>query len=501
MGVEGFDPQEIQKAVLLESLRRDGIKWSKYIPHEPTRRQRVFLKLNRKESLYGGAAGGGKSDALLMAALQYVDVPGYSAILFRKTFSDLNLAEALIPRAREWLTATDAKWDAQNHTWHFPSGAQLSFGYLDQEGDEYRYQGAAFQFIGFDELTQHKQKKYKYLFSRLRRLKSNVVPLRMWSSSNPGGIGHAWVKRNFIIPWRKRGRRLLRDDEVGSEFIPAKVSDNPHLDVDEYIDSLGYLDEVTMAQLLDGDWDVTDDNALVYHPFDRSTHVEEPPSYDPNYYGKVVAGVDPGTRDHYAVVIMAREKSGKGWWMLDEFYRTGGTTLEFLPEFRALQKKYQCSRWYVDREKPNDWKDLRTGGLPAIPNTVIYAEDKKHTVRPMIGVVLDILKHDEFRMSPKCKWSLEEIENYSYKEAEDKNAGENPIDFKNHLMDAMRYAICSCEDVPALRARYRRPPDMVPRERIRVQPTKVATAQEYLAAQDKRMDQAQRTRGRMSRFR
>jgi len=89
-----------------------------------------------------------------MAALQYVDVPGYAAILFRRTFRDLALPGALMDRAGEWLGGTDAHWDAQNATWRFPSGATLSFGYLEHEQDKYRYQSAEFQFCGFDELAQ-----------------------------------------------------------------------------------------------------------------------------------------------------------------------------------------------------------------------------------------------------------------------------------------------------------------------------------------------------------
>ncbi len=474
-----FDP-ELKRRIVAEELRREGIKWTKYIPHEPTEPQKRFLKLDCKEALYGGAAGGGKSDAVLMAALQYADTPGYSAIIFRKTFSDLTLSDALIPRSHEWLAGTDAKWDDKTKTWHFPSSATLSFGYLDTILDHYRYQGSAFQFIAFDELTQHVESKYRYLFSRLRKLAGSKVPLRMWNTSNPGGVGHAWVKRRFISN---------KTRPVGTEFIPARVDDNPYLDREEYVNSLSYLDEITKAQLLSGDWNVTDDNRLVYAAFDRDIHVSEPPSYDPSYYEQVVAGVDPGTRDHFAVVILARLKGGKGWWMLDEFYRTGGTTLEFLPEFRQLQKRYRCRRWWVDKEKPNDRKDLRSGGLPAVPNLVIYSEDRKHTIRPMIGVVLDIIKHDELHISPKCQWTLMEMEQYQYKEAEDKNAGENPIDFKNHLMDAMRYAICSVEDVPALRARYRRPPNMQPKEVSKtryITPTVIGSARDYLVAQEKK---------------
>jgi len=197
-----------------------------------------------REALYGGAAGGGKSDALLMAALQYADMPGYNAILFRRTYQDLMLPEALMDRALQWLSGTDAHWNAKDNVWTFPSGARLQFGYLKSELDKYRYQSAEFQYVGFDELTQFYQTQYRFLFSRLRRLEGAHVPLRMRSASNPGGIGHDWVKRRF----------LLEGTEHGRVFIPAKLEDNPYLDKETYIQSLNELDPITRRQYLNGDW-------------------------------------------------------------------------------------------------------------------------------------------------------------------------------------------------------------------------------------------------------
>lgn len=194
--------------------------------------------------MYGGAAGGGKSDALLMAALQYVDMPGYSAILFRRTFRDLALPKALMDRASEWLGGTGANWNSANHTWTFPSSAKLTFGYLDNENDKYRYQSAEFQFVGFDELTQFLESQYRYLFSRLRRLEKSNIPLRMRAASNPGNVGHDWVKQRFMI----------EGEEYGRVFIPAKLEDNPSLDRKTYIESLNELDPITRKQYLDGDW-------------------------------------------------------------------------------------------------------------------------------------------------------------------------------------------------------------------------------------------------------
>jgi len=200
------------------------------------------------EVFFGGAAGGGKSDALLMAALQYVDIPGYSAILFRRTYADLSLPGALMDRAAEWLQPTDAEWSDKAKTWRFPTGATVTFGYLENEADKFRYQSAEFGFVGFDELTQFTESQYRYLFSRLRRLKTSDVPLRMRSASNPGGIGHDWVKQRFITEGKSHGRM----------FIPARMTDNPYLDTEQYVSGLERLDATTKAQLRDGDWSVRD---------------------------------------------------------------------------------------------------------------------------------------------------------------------------------------------------------------------------------------------------
>lgn len=217
-----------------------------WIPHDPTIKQAEFLLLDNLEAFYGGAAGGGKSDALLAAALMYVDIPSYAAAIFRKTFADLSLPGAIMDRSFEWLGGTGAKWYNSTHTWQFPSGATLTFAYLDHEQHKFRYQSAEFQYIGFDELTQFTESQYTYLFSRLRRLEGSNIPIRMRSASNPGGVGHVWVKQRFIVEGQEKGR----------PFIPALIADNPYLDQRQYRESLSNLDPVTRLQLEQGDWEV-----------------------------------------------------------------------------------------------------------------------------------------------------------------------------------------------------------------------------------------------------
>ena len=238
-------------------------KLTSYIPHRPTPKQQAFLLLDGLEALYGGAAGGGKTDALLMAALQYVDTPGYAALLLRRTFADLALPGAIMDRSHEWLRGTDAVWSEREKTWTFPSGATLTFGYLAADGDKYRYQGSELTFCGFDELTQFTQEQYTYLFSRLRRLEGMSIPLRMRAASNPGGIGHGWVYERFLpdlTPEAVEHRR--KTDRI---FIPARLGDNPHIDQLTYRRGLAELGDVERAQLEEGLW-VTDHSA---RPFDR----------------------------------------------------------------------------------------------------------------------------------------------------------------------------------------------------------------------------------------
>lgn len=183
------------------------------------------------------------SVSLLIAALQYVDYPGYSALILRKSYADLALPGALMDRAHEWLGGTAARAVDGGKSWQFPSGASLTFGYLDNPNDKFRYQSSEYQAIFLDELTQFQEADYRYMFSRLRRLKDSSIPIRMRAASNPGGQGHEWVKQRFMTE--------RNDDRV---FLPARIADNPHLDQEEYVKSLMELDPITRKQLLDGDW-------------------------------------------------------------------------------------------------------------------------------------------------------------------------------------------------------------------------------------------------------
>jgi predicted phage terminase large subunit-like protein len=287
----------------------------------------------------------------LMAALQYADVPGYSALLLRKTFPELALPGGLMPMSQEWLGGTDAVWNAQTHTWKFPGpgiagsgGATLTFGYLGRDEDKYRYKSAEFQFIGFDELTAFTMEEYLYLFSRLRRTiggqpapdgtKLGEVPLRQRGASNPGGPGHDWVNDRFIDP----------DTRVaGAVYVPARIDENPHLDQARYLESLQMLTPVERMRLMRGDWEVMEEGH-VFHPSGiwladdwatpigvvrywdlAATEVNES-NRDPDW--TVGTRIEMGTDNLATVTHMVRDRVGPGevknlvksWAMADGFH-------------------------------------------------------------------------------------------------------------------------------------------------------------------------------------
>ncbi|MBR3953686.1 MAG: phage terminase large subunit [Oscillospiraceae bacterium] len=236
-------------------------------------KQLEFVKATGKadEVLYGGAAGGGKSYGQLCDALIYAcTYPGSRQLILRRTLPELT--KSLVRVSLELFPREIAKYSESKKVWSFLNGSVIDFGYCDSETDVYRYQSAEYDVIRFDELTHFTEQMYLYLMSRLRGVKD--FPRAMKSSTNPGGIGHAWVKRRFIdigaprkIYTTENGRRL---------FIPATVFENKALmkNDPDYIKRLKNLSEKDRRQLLDGDWDTSD--GQYFSEWRRELHVCEP---------------------------------------------------------------------------------------------------------------------------------------------------------------------------------------------------------------------------------
>jgi len=254
---------------MLESgLAPDEIAWS------PTPPQADFLAAPDDEVLFGGAAGGGKSDALLIDAMQLqqpaaLDWRMYRALLLKRTYPEL---EQLIDRAR-WLypqVVPGAKWNGNDKAIKFPSGAQIEFGYLRRDSDRFQYQGSEYQWVGFDELTLYSSPvAWEYLASRVRSTNKDVHVYQR-ATCNPGGVGHDWVKEYWRIPdlgsptrFRITQTAERRDGSTQTKhtwmrFIPSRLDDNPYLAETDYRFRLMRLDEMSRRALLEGRWDVID---------------------------------------------------------------------------------------------------------------------------------------------------------------------------------------------------------------------------------------------------
>ena len=254
--------------------------------------QTDFLAASEREVLYGGSAGGGKSYAMLADPLRYITHPQFSGLLIRHTTEELRelvwKSQELYPKA-----IPNIKWSERKMQWVSPQGGRLWFSYLDRDDDVLRYQGLAFSWIGFDELTQWATPfAWNYLRSRLRTPASDL-PIAMRATTNPGGAGHQWVKKMFIDPAPANQSFLATDIDNGQvlrypnghtregeplfrrKFIPARLFDNPYLaESGDYETMLLSLPEHQRKQLLEGNWDVAEGAA--FPEWITDIHVIEP---------------------------------------------------------------------------------------------------------------------------------------------------------------------------------------------------------------------------------
>lgn len=276
------------------------------IPYQPTERQLAFHDSPARYRFYGGAAGGGKSMAILMDAVaQCLTLPRWSAIIFRRTLPELEQSQ--IQRFRALIPQKLYTWNEQKKLAQFVNGSTLRFGYLETRGDETRYQGDEYGAIYFDELTHFEMYSWVYMTSRNRSMVGGRT--NMAGASNPGGRGHAWVKKLWVDRKPAPGMEAHEYDPGEYDFIPAKLTDNPHLlkKDPQYLQTLGKLPYGLRMALLEGSWDVH--AGQYFDVFDRAQHVTSDPGLE--YWYPRWVGVDWGYRHGCAAYWCAERPDGK----------------------------------------------------------------------------------------------------------------------------------------------------------------------------------------------
>lgn len=296
--------------------------------------QTEFLSASEREVLYGGAAGGGKSYGLLADPLRYFGNSSFNGLILRRTNDELRelvwKSQELYPKAYK-----GAKWQEKKSQWIFPSGAKLWMTYLEREEDVLRYQGQAFSYIAFDELTQHPTPfAWNYMRSRLRTTDPDL-PIFMRATTNPGGPGHGWVKQMFIDPAPEGVAFAATDIETGEplkfpeghakagqplfmrRFIPARLKDNPYLSEEgSYEANLLSLPEMQRRQLLEGDWAIA--TGAAFGEFKQSVHVCEPFDIPPEW--RRFRSCDYGYSSYSAVHWFAIDPSFETLYVYRELY-------------------------------------------------------------------------------------------------------------------------------------------------------------------------------------
>ena len=265
------------------------IKDSKVIFHPNEGPQTDFLAADEKDVLYGGAAGGGKSYAMIIDPLRYCHKKAHRALILRRSMPELR---EMIDKSRELypLAFPGAKFREVEKLWNFPSGAKVEFGFLERDADVYRYQGQAYSWIGFDEITHLPTEfSWNYLASRLRTTDPEIKTY-LRCTANPGGVGSHWVKNRYILP-AEHNSSFLGKDGLTRKFIPAKLADNPYLAEDGvYEQMLKSLPPTQRQQLLEGNWDVAEGAAFT--EFEPLVHVITP--FELPLHWERVKGIDYG---------------------------------------------------------------------------------------------------------------------------------------------------------------------------------------------------------------
>ena len=311
-------PDELN--VLPKALQAEIDAGANVVFHPNEGPQTEFLAADEKDVLYGGAAGGGKSYAMLVDPLRYAHRKAHRALILRRSMPELR---ELIDKSRELYPQAfpGCKFREVEKVWNFPSGAKIEFGFLERDADVYRYQGQAYSWIGFDEITHLPTEfGWNYLASRLRTTDPEIKTY-LRCTANPGGIGASWVKKRYVDAFTYN-ESFVGGDGLTRKFIPARLTDNPYLSEDGvYEQMLMSLPPVQRKQLLEGNWDINEGAAFV--EFDPDVHIVTP--FQIPLTWERIKGIDYGYASESACVWGAVDRTDGTLIIYRELYRKGLT--------------------------------------------------------------------------------------------------------------------------------------------------------------------------------
>ena len=335
--LEGTGSSNILEAPELEALPNALAEEADIIFKANEGPQEDFLAAGETDVLYGGAAGGGKSYAMLVDPLRYAHRSAHRGLIIRRSMPELR---ELIDKSRELYPKAfpGCKYKEVEKLWNFPSGAKIEFGFLERDADVYRYQGQAYSWIGFDEITHLPTEfSWNYLASRLRTTDPEIT-CYMRCTANPGGAGATWVKKRYIDPSPPH-EPFEGADGLTRKFIPARLQDNPFLAKDgRYEKMLQALPPTQRQQLLEGNWDVAEGAAFT--EFVPQLHVITP--FEIPVHWERVKGIDYGYASESACIWGAVDPSDGTLIVYRELYQKGllGTELADLITNMELQDPF-----------------------------------------------------------------------------------------------------------------------------------------------------------------
>jgi len=403
--------------------------------------QTEFLAAAETDVLYGGAAGGGKSYAMLVDPLRYCHRAAHRALILRRSMPELR---ELIDKSRELYPKAfpGCKFREVEKLWNFPSGAKVEFGFLERDADVYRYQGQAYSWIGFDEITHLPTEfGWNYLASRLRTTDSEIVPY-LRCTANPGGIGAHWVKKRYIDP-HVPNDSFEGSDGLTRKFIPARLQDNPFLSIDgRYEQMLKALPDVQRRQLLDGNWDIAEGAAFT--EFDPSVHTI-PPFQIPIGWERI-KGIDYGYASESACVWATIDPSDNTLIIYRELYQKNltGVDLAQLITQMEIQDPYSVGG-VLDTAA---WNRTGTTG-PTVGETLVRAGHKlRRADKNRIQGKIQIHEYLKVQQSGRpriqifntCPNLIRELQSIPLDRSNPEDVDTHAQD---HAYDALRYLIMS----------------------------------------------------------